>query len=264
MADEKEFSAIDRKAYEIAYALCRISEKTGEPLGGIVSRKGLELLSAVVENDMAKAGRLLGAVGYFLKLGSGIGNVSQINADTLLSQLGILSEMILNTDASISLHNTPTIEVDLSGIFSEEPKKPSPSPSLVSVEKLPEKEIVKHKVPVAGYPAMPAKKIGFVETQEKSVPSQIDNDNDESSFAPLISSDTRQSEILDLVRQSGNCRMKDLQDMFPRCSERTLRYDIETLIKRQLIERIGAGSATSYQPVDLASVSTSMDSEIEL
>src|ERR1035437_1162605 len=78
-------NAVDKKAYEIAYALCRIAEKTGEPLGGILSNKGLQLLAAVVENDTPVARRLILALGYFIKLGAGLDRVSQGNVDLLIS-----------------------------------------------------------------------------------------------------------------------------------------------------------------------------------
>jgi len=58
---------------------------------------------------------------------------------------------------------------------------------------------------------------------------------------------TRQNQILERIRQSGNIKIGDLQESFPGISERTLRYDLEYLITTGLLERIGAGKATSYK-----------------
>jgi DeoR/GlpR family transcriptional regulator of sugar metabolism len=58
----------------------------------------------------------------------------------------------------------------------------------------------------------------------------------------------RQIAILDKIRQSGNCKLKEIQEVLPDTSERTIRYDIEELIERNLIERIGSGGpAVSYR-----------------
>jgi hypothetical protein len=78
-----------------------------------------------------------------------------------------------------------------------------------------------------------------------------------SSDKPSISADVRQSLILDKIRQSGTCRLRDLQDILPDASERTIRYDIQELITRGHLERVGAGGpATAYRlkesaPADL-------------
>lgn len=58
----------------------------------------------------------------------------------------------------------------------------------------------------------------------------------------------RQSAIVNKIRQSGNCRMKEIQESFPGVSERTLRYDLQSLVFRGMLERIGnAGPATFYR-----------------
>ena len=246
-------SDIDKKAYEIAYALCRIGEKAGEPLSGVLSNKGLQLLAAVVERYRT-AVRTISVLGYFIKLGAGLDRVSQTNVDLLLGQFNLLADM-LRDEARANPSSSARLveEVDLSDVF---PDKLA-GPELHSA-RAPKNEAKEMSSTVNAESEDPILVIEKNESREvrTNKPSAIKEEGD-NSFTPLISSDIRQSEILDLIRQSGNCRMKDLQDMFPRCSERTLRYDIESLIGRGLIERIGAGSATSYQPADLASFSRS-------
>ncbi len=51
----------------------------------------------------------------------------------------------------------------------------------------------------------------------------------------------RQSAILEKIRQSGNCRIKEIQELLPDCSERTIRYDLQTLLEQNRIERVGGG-----------------------
>ena len=63
-----------------------------------------------------------------------------------------------------------------------------------------------------------------------------------------------------MIRQSGKARysrvsgnpaiagLKDIQDMLPDMSERTIRYDLQTLVEQNLIERIGnAGPLVFYR-----------------
>ena len=62
----------------------------------------------------------------------------------------------------------------------------------------------------------------------------------------LLRQETRQTAILEKLRQSGNCRLRDLQEVLPDCSERTLRYDLETLSARNLVERVGSGGPSVF------------------
>jgi hypothetical protein len=65
---------------------------------------------------------------------------------------------------------------------------------------------------------------------------------------PANDSAIRQEAILERIRQSGNCRLKEIQDLLPNTSERTIRYDIQTLLEKNLIERIGnAGPSVFYR-----------------
>jgi hypothetical protein len=66
--------------------------------------------------------------------------------------------------------------------------------------------------------------------------------------ANILKSGNRQIAILDKIRQSGNCKLREIQEVLPDCSERTIRYDLEELIERNLVERVGAGGpAVSYR-----------------
>lgn len=61
------------------------------------------------------------------------------------------------------------------------------------------------------------------------------------------SPDERQGAILQVVRSLPNgCRMRDLANMFPAVSERTLRNDLQTLVNQRTIERFGSQGPFSY------------------
>jgi hypothetical protein len=61
-----------------------------------------------------------------------------------------------------------------------------------------------------------------------------------------MNGEMRQNAILEKIRQSGNCRIKDLQELLPDCSERTLRYDLQALMGQNLIERVGSGGPAIF------------------
>lgn len=56
----------------------------------------------------------------------------------------------------------------------------------------------------------------------------------------------RQELIAQKVKECGKAAMKDLIAAFPDVSERTLRYDLQNLCGRQIVERIGNGGPASY------------------
>jgi hypothetical protein len=59
-------------------------------------------------------------------------------------------------------------------------------------------------------------------------------------------SEIRQSAILEKIRQIGNCRLGDIQIVLPNTSERTIRYDLEALVQKKLVERVGVGGRGVY------------------
>lgn len=56
----------------------------------------------------------------------------------------------------------------------------------------------------------------------------------------------RKQKILEVLRQREKVQVKDLKEIFPEMSKRTLRRDFEKLMKQGLIERIGEKQDTFY------------------
>ncbi len=48
------------------------------------------------------------------------------------------------------------------------------------------------------------------------------------------------------IRQCGNCGLRDILEMLPDYSDRTIGYDLQTLVERGSVERIGAGRPSVY------------------
>ena len=62
----------------------------------------------------------------------------------------------------------------------------------------------------------------------------------------------RQNMIAGKIRESGNLAMRDLIALFSQVSERTLRYDLQKLCERGVIQRIGNGGPGSYYRTAMA------------
>jgi len=83
----------------------------------------------------------------------------------------------------------------------------------------------------------------IIRTQEP-----VMEDNIEINESP-VRSEIRQSAILERIRQSGNCRLKDIQEILPDTSERTIRYDLQSLVERNLVEKVGTGGPSVFYRV---------------
>ena len=69
---------------------------------------------------------------------------------------------------------------------------------------------------------------------------------------PDDTADKRQEELLVKVKELGSCRLRDLMNVFPGVSERTLRYDLQKLVDTGRLERVGGGGPFSfYKPVEV-------------
>ncbi len=244
---------VGKKAYEIAYALGRVANAAGGPFGDALARRGVELLDAALGGNGGELTRLIMAADYFVKLGAGLGSISQANADLLIEQLNMLNVMEVPEEPTEKIVKKSLLDVDLSDIFSDgfgntftrpeeisrAPKKGNEIPTFLKSLRGSGDEMDEDQG-FAGYPAMEIK----TDAEDTEEPIGANKE----AFSP-ISSSIRQSSILNMVRKSGNCRIKDLQEMFSQYSERTIRYDLESLIQKKLIERVGAGSATAYRPL---------------
>lgn len=55
--------------------------------------------------------------------------------------------------------------------------------------------------------------------------------------------------IIEILKQRENVQVKDLKDVFPQVSKRTLRRDFEYLLGKGIVQRIGDSNNTLYQLV---------------
>jgi hypothetical protein len=199
------------KTYEVAYALFRLAAQMQEKdFAESLRTSGTALLSAAAAEEYAAAGRSLRVTECLVKFGGDVGAIGTRNVDILMREIYALDVAIAERKAAVK-----TDEVNIAEIFSK--------PEIAARSEVPVHE--------------PAPDVYEPFHANESAIRQPAND-----------SAIRQTAILELIRQSGNCRLKDIQEVLPDCSERTIRYDLQTLLEQNRIERIGnAGPSVFYR-----------------
>jgi DeoR-like protein with HTH domain len=220
-----------KKAYEIAYALFRISAKIAESsIKEMVESKAIDLLVFVNAEEYDSAAKAVAAIDALVKFAVDLNLINIANGDILLREISIMHEVVIEClDKSD--------EVDASKFFSKQKE------SVVKDVDRARPSVVMPRLAV-----IPAE----AGTQERKSLDPVfqrgDNVVQSGNPANVIKSGNRQIAILDKIRQSGNCKLREIQDILPDCSERTIRYDLEDLIERNLVERVGAGGpAVAYR-----------------
>jgi len=209
-----------KKAYEISYAILRIGGKiTSLPLKDSLDRQALALIEATVNGDYASARRISGAIEYLVKLGGDTGVLHEANAETLIAQLHVLNPAIEESG------NTATLEpVNLDDIFTGQ------EPLFTAIRQSGKKK----NTAIAN---------AAIRQQERQSQSQGQSGNEQSEI--------RHTAILDKIRQSGNCRLRDILELLPDCSERTIRYDLQSLAEQNLVERVGNGGPSVFYRIPM-------------
>jgi hypothetical protein len=193
---------------------------------------GTALLSAAAAEDYAAAARSLRVVECLVKFGGDVGMIGTPNVDVLTREIFALDAAIAERKAVAK-----TDEVDVAEIFS----KPEDAPRSAGEPRTEEPAMEPAPMRMEDFRAQPQQEPrtprGPQPQPPQPQPRQPSND-----------SAIRQSAILARIRQSGNCRLKDIQDVLPNISERTIRYDLQTLVEQNLVERIGnAGPLVFYR-----------------
>jgi hypothetical protein len=240
-----------KKAYEIAYALFRISARISE--SGVKERlesQAMDLLISANAEEYGNAAKATAAIDALVKFATDLNIISISNSDVLLREVAVMNEAIAEClDKSD--------DVDVSKFFTAAPQEKQENVTLDSFidSAGPTETALSHAysfIPAESsvVPAKAGIQDSFSSEGEINLDPVLQRDDKEKSGNPasVLRSGNRQIAILDRIRQSGNCKLKEIQEVLPDCSERTIRYDLEDLIERNLVERVGAGGpAVSYR-----------------
>lgn len=219
------------KAYEVSYALFRLASQMQEKdFAEQLRMSGAALLSATAGEDYAAAGQSLHVMECLVKFAGDVNLIGTANSDVLLREIYALDAAIAES------RKTPkTDQLNVAEIFSNpEVAEPQLQPESIrqpATASTPEKHPAPHPL---------------YEREEKSHEASATAEQAPQNISTILKSAIRQTAILDKVRQSGNCRLKDIQEVLPDASERTIRYDLQTLLEQDLIERVGIAGPSVY------------------
>ncbi len=211
---------LSKKAYEVSYALWRVASRVkSENFKDAIEDAALGLLESSAVENFSKMQSSSSGIEYLLRFGADVGVIHPENSEV------IIAELQNNINPAIAeLYNSAKKEaVSLDGIFSEN--------YLPDNENLVDDEIVINE-----------------SDPEEGRGEFFERTTDNGNGNGVAKSAIRQSAILERIRQNGNCRIKEIQEILPDASERTLRYDLQNLLSQGLIERVGSGGpATHYK-----------------
>ncbi len=214
-----------KKAYEISYAVFRIASRIGNvAFKEHLERQALSLLDAAAVENYAWVSIVSRAIEYLIRFGADVGFVHETNKEIILNELNAIA-----VDVAGSLKPGMIEPVSLGDIFSGQ------EPLFKSVSKF------------SGNPgSRQSAKIGNEVALNNPAIDPAKESGNTYAVDSMLGPETRQSAILQKLRESGNCRMRDLQSILPDYSERTLRYDLQSLTEKNIIERIGSGGPAVY------------------
>ncbi len=221
-----------KKAFEISYALLRVAGSSkSAAFSKHLENEALNLLWASATGSYPQAILIASLLEYFVRLGKESSYIGNINADIILSELRTLKAAMKDVGNSATL---PDSEVDLSGIFSA---TGGGSEEIIEIQNKRIDEVVHDIRPEAE-----------IEIQDEINPANVAGLGEWNATTMEKMMVNRQSAILERIRQSGNCKLKEIQESLPGISERTIRYDLQRLTELGLVERIGSGGpGTSYK-----------------
>ncbi len=219
-----------RKAFEISYAVLRLAADIGNrPFRSFFDEYSLRLLDAVIRGDRKTSEETVLGLDYFIKLAFEIGLINQNSALVVVQELSNLNTAISENNAA----NDKSEE--LRQIFSR-----GLGSNKLQVNAFPRVD-ADFRSEAAGEAGQDIRQNSSEPTPslKPAVPGNLPDNK-------LRVAGDRPSNIVDKIRQSGYCRLSDIQAILPDVSERTIRYDLERLSSQGIIERFGGGGPATY------------------
>ena len=223
-----------KKAYEISYAVFRIASRIGNvAFKEHLERQALSLLDAAAVENYAWVRIVSRAIEYLVRFGSDVGFIHESNKDLILAELQGMELGIVSPEVPTSVEPVPLNDI-FSGqetLFRHVSKFRKNNHAKIAANEVHDHAAVEQHQEIAASGA---------ETELSGVVSSG------AGSGSMLGPEIRQSAILQKLKESGTCRMRDLQEILPNYSERTLRYDLQTLTEQNLVERIGSGGPAVY------------------
>lgn len=217
---------IRQRSFELSYALFQLARLVKQKdLRSRIEANAIYLLESAEGGDAASLGKGIAVLKKLIILGEGIGEIGYDHSKVINKQFSYLNTAIAEYAAMRQKSEEKDAEVNLDSIFRNGISLPDNSTSFT--EKVGDDSLS-----------------GIVH-EDRHLPSL----NRQSGNSATQSSSSRQTAIIETIRQCGNefgCRLKDVIAAFPHVSERTLRYDLQRVCEQGIVERVGNGGPFSY------------------
>ncbi|MDP3052569.1 MAG: DeoR family transcriptional regulator [bacterium] len=202
-----------QKAYEICYVVFRLGDGIkNADLRTRLEKAGLDLLEAGSSNNNLSLSNSLSLLEVLMNFSQGIGEISYLQSQVLLREIG-------NLNTAVRQNNSAIAELNLEEFFQTSTPTQNNNESIAK----------------SAMPMVVDNKVDEIGQEEAAV---VEKDKENAVM--------RKSAIIDIMRQVQNCRIKDLVAAFPCTSERTLRYDLQKFCEEGMIERVGPGGPGTY------------------
>lgn len=229
MAKSIQDEFLYKKTYEFSYATSRIASASGNrEIAELLGGKAVHLLDSVLTADYTKTRDIINSIISLASLMVDSGLLNSVNREVLIRE----SESI-----NLAIQALPK---------EQEVKEALPDLNLAKVFS---KSTLPIKRQIADKQAKPIVQSEAIQNQSAIADNIVADEIADKAIEETGSfkSEVRQSAIIAKLQQRENCRLNELQELFPNISERTLRYDLESLISDGFIERIGSRRNSVYQ-----------------
>jgi len=252
---EKQREILNQKVFEIGYAVFRVASsfKGGVSLTNYLENRVLDLVDTVLVGEFERAKLSADSLVYMLHLGFEAGYVSESIFSIIKREIDALVRGISELPKAAKFPEIDPKSLFLNHKLSSLSDYIGEKKKVISDEDVTPEELELEKIASVITPKhITPEKSSFDDDEDLIVPGMMKpaiSGNAATKQAPssAVGGD-RLSVILDTIKESGYCRLRDLQEIFPEFSERTIRYDIEKLANQGLIERVGnGGPATFYR-----------------
>lgn len=263
-----------KKAFELGYALFRVAAiAKSRSFAETLETKATALLDSIVSEDYETARATIKHIEYFMRFGTDAGLLHLHNAEIIIKEGSGLYAAIAGLPEPAILQ-----ELNFDKFFSKSPLQDRERIPVKSV-KVPAKldstgsplaelqdEIVADEVvrPIRPFDRLRVALRNSNGRQAQGEQAHHEAELQETDDGNTAKSAIRQSAILDRLRQTENCRFAELQELLPDVSERTLRYDLQSLADRGFIEKVGGrhgfyrSKTGPLQAIELSGVSSSV------
>jgi hypothetical protein len=230
---------VSKKTFEICYiVLVRAKETKDAIFRTHLEDQALKLVEFVLSSDYQNARIAMNSISYIWKLACDIGTTHSSNQDLIFAGLLDLNSAIAELEKSdiydISNLNLP-VRVDNASLESGNESGNFNTIAGLGITSKTEDNDTSIK------PELETDQIKIPEGL--SITNQSSLENIRKNF---VSSKDRQDKILKFIEERSICRLRDIQEFIPGLSERTIRYDLQNLMERELISRVGTGGPGTY------------------